>query len=202
MDLASIGQFVPHADGMHRPGTDDRMIVLFSRRAVQNEWKSRETGKPVFESADFVRIQQPGERDYVERPVRDDDRVRWPRQWAAYESQQQQAPDGTPLDLMFPAEPHIPATLKQIQILTVEHLAGASEAAISRMGMGARSWVTRAKAYLETAERGAAFHQMERQLEDKDERIKTLEAQVAQILAARERDEDERPRRGRKPEAA
>ena len=73
-------------DGMVRFGSDDRMNVLFYDKVVIDPVKSREMGRPFSNSVPYVRIQQPGERDYVDRPIRENDDAirRWPRHYEAY----------------------------------------------------------------------------------------------------------------------
>ena len=49
---------------------DARMVVWFFRKSVQNGVLSEQEGRPVFEGRDYVHIQQPGERDFIERDHR------------------------------------------------------------------------------------------------------------------------------------
>ena len=47
----------------------------------------------------------------------------FPRQWAAFEAGAKVDPGGTPLAVLFPAEPHIISHLRGLHIFTVEMLA-------------------------------------------------------------------------------
>src|SRR4051812_43683598 len=84
MDMNSI---VSQGYGMVQYGpTDDKLIVGFYKKSVLNQARSRNEGKPVYEGVDFVKIEHPGENlNKVDRPVRDDDKRRWPQRWAQYE---------------------------------------------------------------------------------------------------------------------
>lgn len=171
--------------GMASSGpTDDRLIVGFLNRSIQNEFKSREQGAPIFEDHVFVKIQHPGETlNIVERPVREDDKRRWPRQWQQFVSGSSQAPEGIPISLLFPAKPHIAMTLKGYNIHTVEQLANLSAQGIGTVGMGCTEWVNGAKRYLEHAEKGVSHHKFQTEIETLTRANATLTRQVEELMA-------------------
>lgn len=171
--------------GMASAGaTDDRLIVGFYKKSVLNAAQSRAEGRPVYEGRDFVKIQHPGETlNIVDRPAHDGDRQRWPQKWAHYQAGVTQIPDGIPLSLLFPDKPQIVDMMRGYNIHTVEQLANLSGQAISTVGMGAQDWVNAAKRYMERADKGVNHHQFEKALADKDQRIATLERQVAEVTA-------------------
>lgn len=187
----SAGSVDP-ASGMVAFGDDKRLFVQFYTRSVQNNYQSQQQGRPIFEPMPFVKIVQPGERDVIDREVREEDKFRFRAQWERYEAQKEQTPDGTPLAVLYPDEPHIVDQMQALKIFTAEQLAGLTEQAISRLGMGGRAHVERAKRFLEAAEKFGAAHQMQRELDAANDRIATLEAQIAQLMAAA-------PKRGRPP---
>jgi hypothetical protein len=182
MDRASIDS---QGYGMVQYGpTDDKLIVGFYKKSVLNAARSRDEGKPVHEGRDFVKIQHPGETlNIVDRPVKDDDKQRWPRQWNSYQQGVRQVPDGVPINLLFPAKPEIETMLRGYNIHTVEQLAGLSGEAISTVGMGAQDWVNAAKRYMERADKGVNHHQFESALAKKDQQIAALTRQVAEVTA-------------------
>ncbi len=189
----SFGQgTVDPSSGMVAFGDDKRLYVKFYTRSVRNNWQSQEQGRPVFEPRHFVQIMQPGERDMIDREVRDEDHYRFPTQWARYQAEQEQVPEGTPLAILYPAEPHIVDSMSALKIFTTEQLAGLSEQAISRLGMGGREHVARAKRFIEAAEKFGGAHQMQRDLDAANDRIATLEGQIQQLMASA-------PKRGRPP---
>lgn len=182
IDRASLDA---HGYGMvqYGPG-DEKLIVGFYRRSVINSAKSRELGKPVHEGQDYVKIEHPGETlNKVDRPVTDQDRQRFPRQWAMYMQGKQDVPDGIPISLLFPAKPEIEATLRGYNINTVEQLANLSAHAISTVGMGCQDWVNGAKRYLERAEKGVNHHKFEAALATKDQQIAALQRQLNDLSA-------------------
>ena len=182
MDRASIDS---QGYGMvHYGPTDDKLIVGFYKKSVKNAARSNAEGRPIHEGIDFVKIQHPGETlNIVDRPVKDDDKNRWPRQWHSYQQGVRQIPDGVPINLLFPAKPEIETMLRGYNIHTVEQLAGLSGEAISTVGMGAQDWVNAAQRYMERANKGINHHQFESALAAKDAQIAALTRQVAEITA-------------------
>ncbi len=182
MDQASLSS---QGYGMVQYGpTDDKLIVGFYKESRLHSAKSREEGRPVYESADFVQIQHPGENlNIVKRPVMDSDKQRWPRQWSQFVQGTSQIPEGVPLSLLFPSRPHIVATLRGYNIHTVEQLSRLSGEAISTVGMGAQEWVNLADRYMEQADKGVNHHQFEKAMADKEAQIVALQRQVAEVTA-------------------
>jgi hypothetical protein len=186
-----VGDGIPNLTGtveMNRQGYgnvqtgpgDDSMLVIFYKRAVHNEIKSATAGIPIYEDVDFVKIQAPGEGNLqvVEKPVDQTHKRRWPAQWAAYAQGKDQVADGTPLGLLFPRHPSAIAMLQGLGIMTVQHLAHASATAIDAIGMHGIDYVNYAQKYLNAGAGGAAFHQMQRDLEQSNRENDRLKKDV------------------------
>src|SRR5215467_482441 len=177
--------------GIAKFGDDRRAIVFFHKQSVWNEIKSTQMGRRIYDEVDFISIQHPGEREQkIDRPVKpNEDPFRWPAQWAAYQRNQEQKVEGTPIDLLLPNHPGISDNLKSSGVHTIEQLANLSATAIHNIGMGAQDYVNYARAYLEHAQKGVGFHQMQKELAERDQKIKlqgqqieTLTAQLDQII--------------------
>lgn len=54
--------------------------------AVRDEDASAAEGIPVYREMPYIEVRIPDDRDYLSRPVTDDDRRNYPAAWAAYES--------------------------------------------------------------------------------------------------------------------
>ncbi len=176
-DMARDGYALAHSGP-----SDDKLIVGFYRKSVLNVAKSREMGKRICEDHDYVIIQHPGETLMkLDRPVQETDKHRWPRQWSQYVQGKQQIPEGIPLTLLFPASPSISDMLIGYNIHTVEQLANLSAHAIGTIGMGCQEWVNKAQAYLKQAEKGVDFHRFEKAIQEKDQKIATLERQLNEL---------------------
>lgn len=191
--LPDSGRFTMASDGTVLTGPGDAsMLTIFYKRAVHNAIKSAQEGRPIYEDMDYVRIQQPGETSQVvDRPVQQSDMRRWPAQWQAYAAGKDQVAEGTPLGLLFPRHPAAIAMLQALGFMTVEHLANASATAIASIGMNGQDYVNYAQQYIKGATNGAAFHQMQMELEqtkrDKDRMAKQLDDmqhQMQQMNAA------------------
>jgi hypothetical protein len=130
---------------------------------------------------DFVHIQQPGERDYVERPVRPDDRIRFPRHWAAYQEQREPEEAGTPLGILFPRDPDIVANFAFLKIRTVEQLAALTAQAQANVGMGAVQYVQKAKEFMEAASSYSGVHKIACELESAKEENEQLKARLTAL---------------------
>lgn len=177
------------ADGWVRMGSDDRVNVLFYRKSVLDKAKSAEAGRPIHVARDYVRIQQPGEKDYADRPVDDDRSVidRWPRHWEAYQRGRTAAPDGTPVECLFPQNPEVAANLHTLGVHTIEQLAGLTAHGAQTVGMGATQWQQKAKQFLASANGGAGMHQLQQQNAKLQSQIETQANQIALMKAQLDR---------------
>ncbi len=174
-DFAQMTQkFDPKNGGLVEFGDDSRLFVEFSSRAVVDPIKTQEQGRPVHVQMDYIRIQQPGERDCILRPAHDGDRRRFRNHWQAYQEGRTNIPEGTQLSVLFPNNPEIVENLKVDKVFTVEQLAGLNDTQIQNIGMGARAWQQKAAEYLAVAFEGKGMHAVTKQLEQ-------LVAQVAAL---------------------
>lgn len=165
-------------------GVDKNMVCMFYTRAVHSPAKSAASGHPVYEDKVFVRIHPPGERlNIVDREVQDHDKRRFPMQWNQFNQNKEQAPDGCPIELLYPDYPSVSAMLRANGICTVEQCADLSSHAIESIGMGAQRYVNEAKKYLEQAQKGVGITQMRHELEQRDREIKVLQQTVEKQAA-------------------
>jgi hypothetical protein len=166
-------------------GGDQSMIVMFYMRPVHNPQKSTEAGRQYFDDKIFVRIHPPGERlNIIDREATDVDKRRFPMQWAQFRENAPQISDGTPVDMLFPANPSTSAALKASGVHTIEQCAELSAHAIETIGMGAQSWVNSAKRYLEVANKGVKASQLKAALDEKDREITTLKHKIDLLEAS------------------
>jgi hypothetical protein len=163
-------------------GGDKSMVCMFYNRPMQNAAKSSEKGRPVFDNKIFVKIHPPGERlNVVDREANENDKRRFPMQWEQFRKKKQQQPEGTPVELLYPEQPTVAATLRANGIQIIEQLAKLSGNAIQDVGMGCQTWVNYAQKYLELANKGANESMVRRQFEQKDREINVLKRQVEDL---------------------
>jgi hypothetical protein len=168
--------------GQERYAADSRLYVEFYRKAVHNPFKSAQEGRPIFDEKDFVKIMIPGDKySSVDTQVTTQHQQRFPTQWARYQAGQEQATSGTPLESWPQMTVGMVASLKAVNISTVEQLAELSDANASQI-MGNHDLRRRAKAFLEAAAGEAVNAKLEAELEKRDNEIETLKNQMAQLM--------------------
>jgi hypothetical protein len=186
-DFAQMEQrFDPKQGGLVEFGNDSRLFVEFYARPVIDPVESTKEGRPVHVQVDYIRIQQPGERDRIDRPAHNGDRARFRNHYAAYQEGRQNIPDGTQLSVLFPNNPEIVENLKVDKIFTVEQLAGLTDTQIQNIGMGARAWQQKAAEFLMVAFEGKGMHAVTKQLEQLTSQIAALTDKNTALEAALE----------------
>jgi hypothetical protein len=169
----------------------DRRMARFANVPTPNAVKSEEAGRPIYENKVVLFVRHPGERDETAVAMREHHKWEFQRQWAAFEAGNAPEADGTPLSVLFPADPAIVQHMRGCHVFTVEQLADLTAEGQRRVGMGVQEYVGRAQKFMDAAERAAPMHQMDAALRQRDEEIEALKAQVAMLA-------DAATRRGRK----
>lgn len=151
----------PNFGGAMNP--DSRLWVQFYDKPRVDNFSTQKEGHPIFKDRVYVRIQVPGNQlSIIDTYATDAHKARFPREWQAYLNRKgtDQQIIGTPLNhwpLLTPAQAE---ELRAIKFMTVEHIAGASDAQLQAIGMiaGMNAFALRdhAKAYLQTAKDAAA----------------------------------------------
>jgi hypothetical protein len=203
------GEFTD-ASGNKRP---THRFVSFRYEAVENEAKSRATGRRVFERVLMMRQHYPGSKDTLDREM-----LRWPEgsehytvqepeAWLVFReiaenwiAKQQEASAGTPLALLNLNVAEI-AALKAAGIGSVEMLAALPDAGL-RVVESARVLRDKAQRYLDAASDGAPLAKAEAAAAAARDEAAALRQELAEmraLLAARPVEDDAPRRRGRPP---
>ena len=165
-------------------GGDRSMVAMFYNRPMHNPARSQTEGRPFYEDRIYVRIHPPGERlNIVDRPATEQDRRRFPTQWHQFQDNRQQIPEGTPIDLLYPEQPSIGATLRASGVHTIEQCSELSGVAIDEIGMGAQKYCNDAQKYMQAASKGVGASQLRHELEERDSRIRTLDQTIQSLQA-------------------
>lgn len=163
--------------------TKDDCTPIFSLHRKLNQSRTEAAGRPVFDETPYVKILIPGQmKNIVHRKVQDEDKKRWPQQWAAFEAGQKEAVDGTRVEEWpYMTHEHV-ALLKSINVFTVEQVAGLSDAAQEKLGPLAKDFMERAQAYLSggSSEAEKKLRSENRKLK---EEVKALKSKVRQLEA-------------------
>ena len=154
--------------------------VVFYRRPVQNEAKSREAGRPIFEERDWIRKFTPGDlTQQIEREVRPEDANEYAEQYRQFKSNQEQTVDGTYLDKVpFLTSAQV-AELKAVKVRTVEELVGMPDALASKF-QGFQALKKRCTDFLEAAKGAAVHEKLRAELEKRDDEIEALKKALQQ----------------------
>ncbi len=162
--------------------------VVFYRKPHHNPQKSMDAGRPISDDVIYVKIQEPGDRTTViDRPVKEADKQAYVGQWRQFLENQEQVPEGTPIELYRPYQPSIAANLRGAGVHTIEQCANLSGHAIDSIGMGAQKWSNECKEYLELANRGVGAAKFTKVMEEKDSEIRVLKQQMTMLKAEVER---------------
>lgn len=165
--------------GTVRYGEDSNLLVMFYNRSVP---VAVVEGRPVHRDAIFIKIQHPGETlNIIDRPVKDEDKYRFKQQWSNFVHDRTQVPEGVPIDLLFPNHPSVSDNLRGFGIYTVEQCAELSAHAIDTIGRGAQEYQSRAKKYLEMANKGASFHKLQKENDDLQQKLRIQEGQIESL---------------------
>ncbi len=170
---------------------DQKVYAEFKMHPKKDAAKSKEAGRDIFEDVPYVRIMVPGDKDnIVFRPVRETDKNRFPKQWAAFQNRDEQVQEGTPLSEWAGVSRSMVEELKFFGIHTVEALVNMPDSSASKF-MGINSIRAKAKAFIEDAKLMAPIAKL-------TEENAMLKQQMAELLSRLDGEEVAPKRRTRK----
>jgi hypothetical protein len=156
----------------------DMSMPRFYIRAVKNQFKSDDAGHEVFEDREYVEIITPGNnKSIVDRQVRDEDKQRWPGQYAAFKANQEPPLEGWPLKEWGAISASLSQELASLNIKTVEQLANLADQHLIKIMGG---YQLREKARL-AVEQAAGQEPIMRLHAENEALKKKLEAQAVQF---------------------
>lgn len=142
---------------------DSALFVQFYQKPVQNFYRTKEEGRPIFEDRLFIRIEIPGNRNsIIDTLASDTHKIRFQRQYQFFASKNPEGQlSGTPLSAWnFLAASKV-EELRFLGFRTVEQVAAASDGNISKIGMAAGidpyQFRERAKRYLQASQDDASL---------------------------------------------
>ncbi|MEF0939629.1 hypothetical protein [Rhizobium sp. BR 362] len=182
------------------------IYAAFTLEPVEQSFKSKEAGRPIFEDREFVRIVIAGDKNTeVFREATDTDKERFHEPYARFKRGlgEREQIVGTPLAQWPLLKPSQIREFEAINIYTVEQMAALSDTMKQNIGMGAHEIVAAAQAFLASAKDGSVASA----LAAENERLKTdLDLLREQVKALSDRlEESERGERrgpGRPPKSA
>ena len=136
------------------------------------------------ELRDFIELIFPADtKSVTDRPVKDSDKERFPRQWEAYLKGEVIKQEGYPLENWVMMDAGLVREYNYHHIYTVEALANMNEANINNIGFGARTLHTKAKAFVEANNDGSKIAvKLAAQNEVQKGQIEELSAKVTELM--------------------
>lgn len=167
-------------------GTDSNLYVEFEMVPVHQPFKSEQEGRPIYKDVPHIRIQFAGDRTkQVNRPVTEDDKVRFPRHWAAFQNQETHMEEGTLITEWPPLTKSEAQGFKAMNIHTVEALAGLPD--VSLTWLGARDMREKAKKFLEASKDSSAITKLMAENERLHNDIATMKIQINELATPKKR---------------
>lgn len=165
---------------------DDRLFVQFYVAPMRDDDATAAEGRPIFRDTEFIRIQQPGNLlSRIERPVRETDKQRFPRQYQAFRAGVAEQSQGTPL-AEWPLVTRSQAEeFKYFKIFTVEQLAELDDNVAQKM-MGGQGLKTKAKDWLARAEGNKLSNELREQNTKLQQQIDELQAAIRNMSAPKQ----------------
>tara|TARA_R110000744_G_scaffold262996_2_gene377481 strand:+ start:2467 stop:3144 length:678 start_codon:yes stop_codon:yes gene_type:complete len=172
----------------HQGAQDNSVFAEFYLHPSEDKEKSAEEGRPIFSDKEYIRIMVPGDKTtLVQRPVRlgmfpKNDNHRFGTQYAAFKEGNGQNLSGTPLAEWAMISRSQVKELEHFNCRTVEQLASMPDTAVQNF-TGVSNLRTLAKRYLEDAKEGSAMTKMQAELDERDNRLDSMEAAMAEMRA-------------------
>jgi hypothetical protein len=166
---------------------DSRLYVEFYSKPIQNEFRSQQEGRPIFEDCDMVKIYVPGDNTtIIDTYVNDSHKARFPLHWAHFQNKREGGQDsGTPLSAWPILTPSQIEELRAIKFYTVESIATASDQQLQRIGMIAGMAPTafrdRAARYLKSAADESYVNLQAEQMKRMEEEREAMKKQMAEM---------------------
>ena len=155
--------------------SDEKDIAFpyFYLKAFTDDAETKKNGGvPIFKDVEMVRIQVPGMRDIVDRPVEPIDKRRWPKVYEQFRAGVEQRVDGIPLSEFATATESEREALKVVGVQTVEQIAGMNDDAAQKFHViGIRN---KAQAFLKTRDGLANVGALESRIKELEREIKRL----------------------------
>lgn len=160
---------------------DEKVPVQFRMDAFKNDAETEKQGRPIYDETEFIRIIVSKDQ-IVDRPVRDSDKQRWPRQYAAWKNTGANEPGmmGTPLSAFPLIDRAQVETLRYFKVYTIEQLAELPDATAQGIP-GIQKLKQQAAAHLMIAKEQAPFVRMNEELQSRDATIAEQGTQIAML---------------------
>ncbi len=187
-------------DGTIITQTDACLGIRFFHLAVEDEKASRESGLAKFRDIEMIEVLIPGDRNPIHRKVKDEDKVRFKRQYDAFKESNASEIQGTHLNQF----PFISAAqrkeLEYLNIFTGEQLINMPDGNIDKIGVGGRELIKKVKAFMDMAKDSAVAVAMAEENEKLRAEMALIKEQMALILKAQDESQEGHPKQRKRQE--
>ena len=156
-----------------RKNQNDGGVPVFELKAMPVTDRNSKEDK--YEDVVWVTIFNKGDpKNIIERPMREEDKKRWPQHWEAYKNNEEPPIDGIPLEDFPQITPAERMRCKQLHIRSVEDLTKIPDTQLDQLGGRGRQLVKAAREYIAYRE-GVKVSDLQDEIEDLKETIKALQ---------------------------
>jgi len=161
----------------------DGLVVSFDIRAVKNDTKSRAQGRLVCDEVVYLTKVNPADRNSrIHRPLREEDKTQFSRQYEHWLKGQEAVREGTPLEQWCGCTRSQVEELRHLHIRTVEQVAALTEKQAENMGPEYAELRNRASDFLKMTAGGAPLEELRAKLAEKERELDALKEQHKQAL--------------------
>ena len=166
----SLQEAIELGDGKRK---NDGGVPVFELKAVEKV--NRDSKEVEYEDVVWVTIFNKGDpKNIIERPMREDDKKRWPDHWKAYCENKEPPIDGVPLEDFPQITPAERLRCKQLKIRSVEELCELPDQQLDQLGGRGRALQKAAKEYVEYR-KGAKVSDLQEEIDELKATIKKLQ---------------------------
>ena len=168
-------------------GADDALAVRFYWRPVELGAQSQAQGRPIYEKRVYVEIIAPSDtttKSIVDREASDDDKRRFGRQYESFQRGEERAQIGTPLESWPLLDVAQIATMKALNIYSVDQLAAMSDTQLRPLEPHGFNLRTQAQAWLAQAKDGALATKQAKEMDDLRDELRRMRELVHSLGAA------------------
>jgi hypothetical protein len=181
--MSDLSNEVEVMDMDARYAGDSKLFVVFSMKAEKNGFQSEQQGRPIFDDVPHIRIHIPGDKNSVtERPVTEQDKIRFASRWEKFLKGLQTADQGTPLEAWPVLSTGQVQEFKAMGVFNVEGLADMNDAFVQKF-MGGNELRRKAQTFLKVSKDTAEAQRLATANHELTQRLATLEAQNRDIMA-------------------
>ena len=164
-----------------------KMAVFFHAVQVQNNFKTAQEKRPIFQERIFLKKLVPGDNTLtIDRPMREQDIEDYPVEWARFEQKKEETVPGTPIEVWSAVSETQKAEFKALNIFTIDQFAQLSDIAGNKI-MGFNDLRDKARAFIAAAQDSQMFDKIraetEKKLQAQDVEMAELRAMIAELTA-------------------